>query len=66
MKKYSLKNEFKGIKKDTKFYVVAESEFIGVKEFVLRTQDLKQRIVISEDELSKNFLLINGYPKFPD
>ncbi|MBU8878246.1 hypothetical protein BGM26_04490 [Bacillus sp. FJAT-29790] len=58
MKKYRLKSEFKGNKKGTGFYVVAESEFIGVKEFVLRTQDLKHRIVITEDELNKNFILI--------
>ncbi|KAB2332265.1 hypothetical protein F7731_16980 [Cytobacillus depressus] len=58
MKKYRLKNEFKGYKKGTRFYVVAESEFIGVKEYVLRTQDLINRIVISEDELTKNFILI--------
>ncbi|MEH7344973.1 hypothetical protein V7122_14060 [Bacillus sp. JJ1532] len=58
MKNYRLKNEFKGYKKGTKFYVVAESEFIGVKEFVLRTEDLTRRIVITEDELNKNFLLI--------
>ncbi|WP_066287519.1 hypothetical protein [Bacillus sp. FJAT-29937] len=58
MKNYRLKNEFKGYKKGSKFYVVAESEFIGVKEIVLRTEDLTRRIVISEDELIKNFLLI--------
>ncbi|MEH7126365.1 hypothetical protein V7127_24490 [Bacillus sp. JJ1773] len=58
MKNYRLKNEFKGYRKGSKFYVVAESEFIGVKEFVLRTEDLTRRIVITEDELNKNFLLI--------
>ena len=58
MKKYRLNNQFKGYKKGTKFYVVAESEFIGVKEFVLQTQDLKCRVVITEDELNSNFILI--------
>ncbi|MBY0121493.1 hypothetical protein [Bacillus sp. S/N-304-OC-R1] len=59
MKKYRLKNQFKGSKRGAKFFLVAESEFIGVKEFVLRTEDLTQRIVISEDELNKNFILIS-------
>lgn len=58
MKRYMLKNEFKGNKKGTRFYVVAESEFIGVKEFILRTQDLTQRISITEAELNKNFILL--------
>lgn len=56
MKKYRLKNEFKGNKKGTKFYVIAESEFIGVKEYILRTQDFTHRISITEDELNKNFI----------
>ena len=58
MKKYKLKNQFKGYKKGTKFYVVAESEFIGVREIVLRTVDLTERIVITENELNKNFILV--------
>ncbi|MFE8697456.1 hypothetical protein ACFYKT_14020 [Cytobacillus sp. FJAT-53684] len=58
MKRYSLKDEFKGYKKGTTFYVVAESEFIGVKEFVLRTQDLKYRLNITEAELNKHFTLL--------
>lgn len=60
MKKYKLKNEFKGNKKGTHFYVIAESEFIGVKEFVLRTQDLTVRICITEKELKENFYFL-GY-----
>lgn len=58
MKKLKLIQKFKGYKKGTKFFVVAESEFIGVKEFVLRTEDLKQRIVLTEDEMNKNFIYI--------
>lgn len=58
MRNYRLKNKFKEYKKGTKFYVVAESEFIGVTEIVLRTEDLTQRIVITEDELKKNFILV--------
>ncbi|MED3553096.1 hypothetical protein [Cytobacillus praedii] len=60
MKRYCLKHDFKSFVKGTKFYVVAESEFIGVKEFVLRTQDLKRRLIIDEDELNKHFLRLYG------
>ncbi|MDQ0273267.1 hypothetical protein [Cytobacillus purgationiresistens] len=60
MKRFILKRDFEDrFKKGTKFYVVSESEFIGVKEYVLRTQDLEHRIVISEAELQKNFIPMN-------
>lgn len=58
MKIYKLKNNFKGIKKGTQFYLIAESEFIGVKDFVLRTKDLAIRISINERELHNNFILL--------
>ncbi len=58
MKLYALKREFNGYKKGTQFYLVAESEFIGVKEFVLRTVDLRYRIAINESELQQNFSYI--------
>ena len=58
MKLYTLKRQFNGYKKGTAFYMIAESEFIGVKEFVLRTQDLTNRISINESELLKNFTFI--------
>ncbi|WP_246017669.1 hypothetical protein [Mesobacillus subterraneus] len=56
MKKYRLKNNFREFKKGTQFYIIVESEFIGVKEFVLRTEDLSERISISESELTRNFI----------
>lgn len=59
MKIYKLRNNFKGIKKGTQFYLIAESEFIGVKDFVLRTKDLSLRISINERELHKNFTLLD-------
>jgi hypothetical protein len=59
MKRYKLKNNFKGLKKGTQFYLIAESEFIGIKDFVLRTKDLSIRISISESELERNFRLLN-------
>ncbi|KKI91056.1 hypothetical protein WQ54_17035 [Bacillus sp. SA1-12] len=58
MKVYKLKNNFRGIKKGTQFYMIAESEFIGVKDFVLRTKDLAIRISINEKELYKYFTLL--------
>ncbi|WP_026567110.1 hypothetical protein [Bacillus sp. UNC41MFS5] len=58
MKIYKLKNDFKGMKKGTQFYLIAESEFIGVKDFVLRTKDLAIRISINERELHKDFILL--------
>ncbi|WP_096153580.1 MULTISPECIES: hypothetical protein [Bacillus] len=58
MKIYALKKQFKGYKKGTEFYLVAESEFIGVKEFVLRTRDLTSSVSINESEILKNFTLI--------
>ena len=61
MKIYKLKNNFKELKKGTQFYLIAESEFIGVKDFVLRTKDLAVRISINEKELNKNFILIVEY-----
>jgi len=58
MKLYKLKKKFNGYKKGTQFYMIAESEFIGVKEFVLRTTDLSERISINESELLRNFIFL--------
>jgi len=58
MKVYRLKRHFNGYKKGTQFYLISESEFIGVKEFVLRTEDLTNRIAINESELLKNFTFL--------
>ncbi|WP_226527053.1 hypothetical protein [Metabacillus niabensis] len=58
MKIYKLKKNFKGFKKGTPFYLIAESEFIGVKDFVFRTEDLAIRISVNESELLQNFILV--------
>lgn len=58
MKVYLLKKQFKGFKRGTHFYLVAESEFIGVKEFVLRTKDLTNHISLTESELQTYFIFI--------
>lgn len=60
MKLYILKKQFKGYKKGAMFYLIAESEFIGVKEFVLRTKDLSNSISISESELLKHFIFLKN------
>ena len=61
MKKYKLKKAFRGHKKGTQFFVVAESEFIGVREFVLRTADLADKLCISEDELKRYFFFLGSF-----
>lgn len=58
MKVYKLKSQFNGYKKGTEFYLISESEFIGVREFVLRTKELTNTIIINESELLKNFICI--------
>lgn len=58
MELYTLKKPFKGYKRGTQFYLIAESEFIGVKEFVLRTKDLKNSMSLNESEFLTYFSLI--------
>jgi hypothetical protein len=60
MKIFRLKRQFNGYKKGTQFCLISESEFIGVKDFVLRTIDLKNRITVNESELLNNFTLVKG------
>ena len=57
MKLLKLKRPLQGYEKGTEFYLIAESEFIGVKEYVLRTTDLRNTIIINESDLIKNFTL---------
>jgi hypothetical protein len=57
MKWYKLTKDYKDIyKKGTTFFVLSESEFIGVKEFVLQTKELTGKIIISEKELKDHFI----------
>ena len=60
MKLYRLNRQFRGFTRGTEFYLISESEFIGVKEYVLRTKDLKNRISINDSEFSRNFSLKNS------
>jgi hypothetical protein len=56
MKRYKLIKDFRYIyKRGMIFYVIAESEFIGVKEFVLQTMNLDGKIILSEKELNDYF-----------
>jgi hypothetical protein len=50
-------------KKGTKFFVLSESEFIGVKEFVLQTNKLEGKIIVSEIELNDHFKRINIFKR---
>ena len=61
MKVYKLKRKFQGYKRGTQFYLVAESEYIGVKEFVLKPEDLTDRLSINEHELEENFIFIRKF-----
>ncbi|KMY49874.1 hypothetical protein [Bacillus loiseleuriae] len=43
----------------TKFFVISESEFIGVKSYVLQSEDMRGKIVVSEEDLRKKFISLN-------
>ncbi|GIN88473.1 hypothetical protein J6TS2_48590 [Heyndrickxia sporothermodurans] len=54
--KLILLNDYKEMyKKGTRFFVISESEFIGVKEYVLQTENLTGKLILSEKEFIKNF-----------
>jgi hypothetical protein len=56
MKRYKLIKDYKDTyKKGTTFFVISESEFIGVKEFVLQTKNLDGKLILSEKELKEHF-----------
>ncbi|WP_454862414.1 hypothetical protein [Peribacillus frigoritolerans] len=46
-------------KKGTKFFLIAHSEFIGVKSYVLLAEDLKGKIEVTEEELRSKFVTIH-------
>lgn len=56
MKRYRLIKDYRDIhKKGTIFFLISESEFIGVKEYVLQTKNLDGKIILSEKELKDHF-----------
>jgi hypothetical protein len=60
MKWYKLTKDYQDMyKKGTLFFVLSESEFIGVKEFVLQTKNLDGKIIVSEKELKEHFKRLN-------
>jgi hypothetical protein len=64
MKWYKLMKDYNDIyKKGTKFFVLSESEFIGVKEFVLQTKKLEGKIIVFEKELNDHFKSINIFKR---
>ncbi|RFU70365.1 hypothetical protein D0469_07120 [Peribacillus saganii] len=65
MKMYKLITNYKGIhKKGTIFFVISESEFIGVKEFVLQSEEVWGKIIVTEEELGYNFVSLNEKNRF--
>ncbi|MDZ5472862.1 hypothetical protein SM124_14105 [Bacillus sp. 31A1R] len=65
MKKFKLRKAFKKkYKKGQFFYLVSESEFIGVKEFVFRTEDLTERIVVTQKEFGDYFIFVEDIRSF--
>lgn len=48
MKVYKLKRQFGAFSQGTEFYLIAQSEFIGVKEYTLRTKDLNHTVIVNE------------------
>lgn len=56
MKRYRLMKNYRDKhKKGTIFFLISESEFIGVKEYVLQTKTLNGKIILSEKELKDYF-----------
>lgn len=57
MKKYKLIVDYSAqYKKGTIFYVIADSKFIGITTYVLQSEDMNGKIVISEEELTHKFV----------
>ena len=60
MKMFKLIEDFSSAyKKGTKFFIVSDSEFIGVKSYVLLSEDLRAKIEVTEDELKNKFVAIH-------
>ena len=60
MKRYKLIEDYSAIyKKGTIFYVIADSKFIGIITYVLQSEDMRGKIVISEEDLKSKFVPLN-------
>ncbi|MGN1402183.1 MAG: hypothetical protein ACI4XL_11860 [Bacillus sp. (in: firmicutes)] len=52
MKRFRKKNDESG----QIYYLIAESEFIGIKDFVLLSEDRVLKRIVTEEELKKDFV----------
>lgn len=60
MKMYKLTEDFSSVyKKGAKFFVISDSEFIGVKSYVLLSEDLRGKIEVTDDALKNKFVAIH-------
>ncbi|PLT30456.1 hypothetical protein [Peribacillus deserti] len=60
MKIFQLKKDYKDLyKKGVQFFLISESEFIGVKEYTLLASNQKGKLLVSDDELNRYFFLKN-------
>ena len=46
-------------KKGTTFFVISDSEFIGVKSYVLQSENMREKIVVTEEELQTKFVSLD-------
>lgn len=60
MKMYKLVSDYSNkYKKGTLFFVISESKYIGVVTFVLQSENMEGKIVVSEEELKNKFIALN-------
>jgi hypothetical protein len=60
MKIYKLVEDYSAIyKKGTTFFVISDSEFIGVKSYALQSENMRGKIVVTEEDLKNKFISLN-------
>lgn len=60
MKMYQLIVDYSVMyKKGMVFYVIADSKFIGITNYVLLSKDMKDKLIITEEELNNKFVPLN-------
>lgn len=61
MKLFKLIEDYRNIyKSGTRFFVISESEFIGVKSYVLQSETMSGKILVSEEELKNKFVSLKN------
>lgn len=58
MKMFKLTEDYPSYKKGARFFMISDSEFIGVKSYVLLSEDLRSKIEVTDDELKNKFVSI--------